>query len=584
MLLTYKLLTIIGILNYVIRAEVYFYEDELLIHSKKDINNFYINLEAINELAKHIDGSISYFKKRETQSKGKNLAITTFNLWLQADAQLCSKEIKQKRRKALDLSRDSLPDEIHKHVDEGKIRTKRGFKPLGSLVAFLTDLPSPQSWEKYSTLVDNLREVVLGNTNQTQTISRTISDITDTTKKLSEDYEEITKKTWKLEGELDSFKFYLQAKHKLNIVCKEGNLIADNVIEEAEKIDEIRKKARLNLPSELLFPLGEIYERTINLSHSHAFPLFRNEDEIEQIYAMSSSITTIDKNVIHAIVSIPLVNFNNRFEFIDIDITEEEIEIIHNLSKLSRQPIDHILCGRLDQVKVLSTSKLNRCLRTQNAKIFFCNERRITNFKHATNKCSKLPETIIVELSSHKVLLKTPRKNMNMNIICNGVNDQVTLNKTYNIIKINPNCKASTEDFRIEKIGNSMQMKMHAEPFKIIGYHLPTLTNINIKNMTENNKKLIDLEKSHQILDNDQKEISKQNIKNHILTKSIEKEEKVSRVVTLSLGSISVVLSALICVIGGITGLCKWRKEKKRGLEFEISARAQKKMETNQEI
>ena len=338
------------------------------------------------------------------------------------------------------------------------------------------------------------------------------------------------------------------------------------------------------MPSELLFPLGEIYERTINLSHSHAFPLFRNEDEIEQIYAMSSSITTIDKNVIHAIVSIPLVNFNNRFEFIDIDITEEEIEIIHNLSKLSRQPIDHILCGRLDQVKVLSTSKLNRCLRTQNAKIFFCNERRITNFKHATNKCSKLPETIIVELSSHKVLLKTPRKNMNMNIICNGVNDQVTLNKTYNIIKINPNCKASTEDFRIEKIGNSMQMKMHAEPFKIIGYHLPTLTNINIKNMTENNKKLIDLEKSHQILDNDQKEISKQNIKNHILTKSIEKEEKVSRVVTLSLGSISVVLSALICVIGGITGLCKWRKEKKRGLEFEISARAQKKMETNQEI
>jgi hypothetical protein len=50
--------------------------------------------------------------------------------------------------------------------------------------------------------------------------------------------------------------------------------------------------------------------------------------------------------------------------------------------------------------------------------------------------------------------------------------------------------------------------------------------------------------------------------------------------VTLSLGSISVVLSALICVIGGITGLCKWRKKKKRGLEFEISARAQKKMET----
>ena len=61
MLLTYKLLIIVGTLNYVIRAEVFFFDEELIIHSKKDINNFYINLEAINELARHIDGSIGFF-------------------------------------------------------------------------------------------------------------------------------------------------------------------------------------------------------------------------------------------------------------------------------------------------------------------------------------------------------------------------------------------------------------------------------------------------------------------------------------------------------------------------------------------
>ena len=66
MLLTYKFLTIVGILNYLIRAEVYFYEEELIIHSKKDINNFYINLEAINDLQKHIESSIKFFKKRVT--------------------------------------------------------------------------------------------------------------------------------------------------------------------------------------------------------------------------------------------------------------------------------------------------------------------------------------------------------------------------------------------------------------------------------------------------------------------------------------------------------------------------------------
>ena len=326
---------------------------------------------------------------------------------------------------------------------------------------------------------------------------------------------------------------------------------------------------------------GEIYQRTRNLSHSHAFPLFKNEEEIENIYAMSSSITTIDKNIIHAVVSIPLINYNNRFEFTDIDISEEEIEILHNLEKLARQPIDHILCGRLDHLKVLSTAKLNRCLRTHNAKIFFCNERQITNYKHESNRCSRLPETIIVEISSHKILLKTAMKTLK--IICNGVEKLEYLNKTYNIIKLNPNCRVESEEFKMEEACNSMQMKMHAEPFKIIGYHLPTFKNKNGTKLTENNKRIMELEKNHKILDNDQKELNKQSLENNFLTKSIEIRGKNSRVMTLSLGSIAVSLSALICILGGITLVCKWRKKKNRGLEIEIRGRTRKNIEEKQE-
>ena len=406
-------------------------------------------------------------------------------------------------------------------------------------------------------------------------------DITDTTKKLSEDYEELSKKTWALEGELDAFKYYLQATHKLKIVCTEGQILAESIIEEANQINQIRQQARLNLPSELMFPLGEIYQRTRNLSHSHAFPLFKNEEEIENIYAMSSSITTIDKNIIHAVVSIPLINYNNRFEFTDIDISEEEIEVLHNLAKLARQPIDHILCGRLDHLKVLSTAKLNRCLRTHNAKIFFCNERQITNYKHESNRCSRLPETIIVEISSHKILLKTAMKTLK--IICNGVEKIEYLNKTYNIIKLNPNCRVESEEFKMEEACNSMQMKMHAEPFKIIGYHLPTFKNKNGTKLTENNKRIMELEKNHKILDNDQKELNKQSLENNFLTKSIEIRGKNSRVMTLSLGSIAVSLSALICILGGITLVCKWRKKKNRGLEIEIRGRTRKNIEEKQE-
>lgn len=560
-----KLMTTICILKYMAMAEIFFYEDELIIHSSKNIVNFYINLEAVNTLGNKIAASINYFKKRESLSAGKSLVLTTFNKWLQSDAQQCAKEIKRKRNKALELSKDSLPDEIHKHKDT---RKKRGFQPLGELVAYLTDMPSPSSWEKYSSLVDNLRDVVLGNMNHSNTISKTIDDITDTTKQLTTDFEDLTKKTWKLEGDLDSFKYYMQALHKLSTVCTEGNILAQQLIEEALEIDNIRTKARLNLPSEIMFPLGELYGMTRKLENKHAFPLFSNEYELEEIYAMSSSITTIDKNVIHAVLSIPLVNFNKRFKFIDIDLKEEETEVIQNLAKLARFPIDHILCGQSDQLKVLSTSKLNRCLKTQNSKVYFCNERKLTNFVHQSNRCSTLPETVLVELSTHKLLMKTTMKSMN--IICNGVNKQVPINKMYNIVKLNPNCRIESKDFTIEEIRNNLQMKMNVEPFKVIGYHLPTVTFSNINNLTENRKRLIELEKSHKTLDQDQVELKKENQENHLRAKSLEEKEKKGQLISLSFGGLSVGLSLAMCTMGIIICLCKRSKKKGRGLELEL--------------
>ena len=140
-----------------------------------------------------------------------------------------------------------------------------------------------------------------------------------------------------------------------------------------------------------------------------------------------------------------------------------------------------------------------------------------------------------------------------------------------------------SEEFKMEEACNSMQMKMHAEPFKIIGYHLPTFKNKNGTKLTENNKRIMELEKNHKILDNDQKELNKQSLENNFLTKSIEIRGKNSRVMTLSLGSIAVSLSALICILGGITLVCKWRKKKNRGLEIEIRGRTRKNIEEKQE-
>ena len=93
----------------------------------------------------------------------------------------------------------------------------------------------------------------------------------------------------------------------------------------------------------------------------------------------------------------------------------------------------------------------------------------------------------------------------------------------------------------------------------------------------------MELEKNHIILDNDQKEINKQSLENNILAKSIEKKGKTSRVMTLSLGSIAVSLSALMCILGGITLVYKWRKKKNRGLASKIRGRTRKNMEEKYE-
>ena len=75
---------------------------------------------------------------------------------------------------------------------------------------------------------------------------------------------------------------------------------------------------------------------------------------------------------------------------------------------------------------------------------------------YKSNRCSRLPESIIVELSSHKVLLKTSMKSMN--IICNRVDKLVPLNKTYNIVKLNPNCRVITEDCRKQHADENKQI------------------------------------------------------------------------------------------------------------------------------
>ena len=203
--------------------------------------------------------------------------------------------------------------------------------------------------------------------NAIHTISTSINDITEQTLKLTKEYEGLTKITWKLNGEHTKLLFYIQGAHKLKLMCSEGYLLVENLLEEAEFMEDIRNKARENLPSDKLFPLKLIHEkiRLMEREKHNVYPLFRDESSIEQIYAMISSITTINNNIIHSVVSIPLVNSNQRYSFIDPSLSETEVNVIEKMSKIARHQIDNIICGQDHKMRVMSTRKLQRCLKTK---------------------------------------------------------------------------------------------------------------------------------------------------------------------------------------------------------------------------
>ena len=124
--------------------------------------------------------------------------------------------------------------------------------------------------------------------------------------------------------------------------------------------------------------------------------------------------------------------------------------MIYNLSKLSRQPIDFILCSNAEQIKVLSSTKLLKCIKTRNGKTFFCHNRAVTHFRHESNRCSRLSDSIIMELSTHRIMLKTNMKSIQ--IECGDVKEIIHINKTYAIIDLNPNCKIISDEFTVHEI------------------------------------------------------------------------------------------------------------------------------------
>ena len=172
-----------------------------------------------------------------------------------------------------------------------------------------------------------------------------------------------------------------------------------------------------------------------------------------------------------------------------------------------------------------------------------------------------------------------------MDITCNEILKQVPINKTYNIIELNPNCKIQTADFSLAEINDKTVMEIHAEPFKIIGYDLEEPSIIDLTKLQAKHEKLhkitVELGKGQETLRDDQTAIEIADKANQKRVESIKEDQNTNKTFTWSLGGTSLGLAGIGAIVGLIILGKSCANQKKEGMN--ITLKSEKRSEQQEE-
>ena len=497
------------------KCDVYFTNTFLTIHSKKNVS-LVINNE------KNLDRVISSLELTKESFQGKQLkasfgsADLAFNQWLESQVNTCTTGLKAKHTQAKKT--------ISKILGSKNNRSKRNI--VGEIWSKLSGTQSPTEWEHSKESMKKMQSVIKGEMGEIEEIEHTVEDEIEIVNQIDKDIKFLTNKEFSTHKNLQIFAYYLKAQHKIESICNKGKTIAENLLAETHILKEIKNDAIFQRPSQHLFPIDKVYEKITALTVREQLPIFSKIHEIEQIYSMTASITAINDTIIYSIMEIPLVDFTYKYDFMTFtSLTKRELKVINNMQMISHKSLDLFLCSSAYKtLRVMSSADLAGCQRTSTNSVFICKGRKIKNHDYV-NKCDKIPEHIIIELDYNKILLKTNLKNVQM--ICGKSSKEVTLNSTYSIINVEPECKIIGKEFlvgAITEIDKESEFKM--KPFEVTSYNMETdfefvTENEKTQNNTGNFTK-IDFKNLHERL-NHLKTMDHKNKKNFkVLEKTIE--------------------------------------------------------------
>ena len=449
------------------KGQVFFTSPHFQLHSRKDIRGYHANENHLKTVIAKLEQSSNVFLNKSRLAKNET-ADQAFTNWLVHHSESCINHLEFNRKKA-----NKMVDLTFHGQNKGD-RLRRGIPFLGEILGAITSVPSPSQWSDEQVLIHNLGQVVAGNRNQTHLLEHTVKDEAQAIKKIEKEFESLLKIEFKSSKSVAAHSFYLNSRNKLDYICEEGKKISENLISEAEIIQEIRSQARLNRPSIHLFPLKELYLKSRFYKQKEKVPIFGSEFEIEKLFAMCTAVTTIEKNIIYSIINVPVADFTFKFQIIDYpNFSQEDLDVISNIQKLALRPIDIFLCARAQNImKVLSSKDLNMCQKTFNSQTYICTGRSIQyKNQNLALPCSQLPKSLVLELSSTTLLIKTNLKQLE--ITCGKEKpSKVLLNNTYSIIKAKSYCKVAANDFYIDKHHRDHLDEYLSQPFEVVQFNL----------------------------------------------------------------------------------------------------------------
>ena len=395
----------------------------LYLTSNKNIHNIQISINKLTKVTKDLD------KVNTTASNICKLSLKGAQYTAQNEYDL--------------LYSQAVP--VHK---DPKLfnRFRRGLRPLGNLVSFLTDLPSPNQWDQYQDLVKHLKKIQTYESYEINEIEHSIIEEKNFIKEFHESITDLTKKQNHLSNEIKNNLL-------VNALCIYGQSLVQIVNRELNSCNFILQDAKYNLPNKHMFPPKKIEKELINYSSKNypESPILQILSDSNVVYTINSAVTAYHEPYIKSILSIPIISETQTQQLINYNFTPKNQSRLEPFEKFLKKKIDIIICNsNLRKITLLASADLNKCQHPSSEHFYVCRGREVTmrNIKPYNCSTNELPKVIVIQLKQNEFLIEGTAGQTHL--ICKNQIKEVQISR-FTKVKVPNECTLENIYFNIEK-------------------------------------------------------------------------------------------------------------------------------------